>query len=407
MAASNPFTELVGNTLQSHQGNVDVSTLTSKKAVLLYFSAHWCPPCRGFTPELVKYYKSHAEKFNFEIIFVSSDKDDKQFDEYFAEMPWKALPFKDRDTKAKLSKKYKVQGIPTLVVLDAAGQLITTNGRSKVSSAPEDFPWTPKTLYQILDNGPLLQGKDGKVEVASLKEKEAVGIYFSAHWCPPCRAMTPKIVQTYNVLKSAGKAFEVIFASSDNDEHSFKEYYAEMPWLAFPWKDGRIDELSELYEVEGIPTFVVIDTKTWKTITVEGTSAVGTDPTGKDFPWHPKPLNNVDNAGGAINSDPCFIYLDSNLTDATTAHLQQVAESYVNKWNSAGSEHPLKFFWGKSGGLADRIKQFLKIEEDPVLVILNLSDGEYYKQGGAADLKVFSDTAEKFLAHQLTFTKLN
>uniref|UniRef100_A0A6B2LH52 Thioredoxin-like fold domain-containing protein n=1 Tax=Arcella intermedia TaxID=1963864 RepID=A0A6B2LH52_9EUKA len=219
--------------------------------------------------------------------------------------------------------------------------------------------------------------------------------------------MTPKIVQTYNALKSAGKAFEVIFATSDNDEHSFKEYYAEMPWLAFPWKDGRIDELSELYEVEGIPTFVVIDTKTWKTITVEGTSAVGTDPTGKDFPWHPKPLNNVDNAGGAINSDPCFIYLDSNLTDATTAHLQQVAESYVNKWNSAGSEHPLKFFWGKSGGLADRIKQFLKIEEDPVLVILNLSDGEYYKQGGAADLKVFSDTAEKFLAHQLTFTKLN
>uniref|UniRef100_A0A6B2LUQ8 protein-disulfide reductase n=1 Tax=Arcella intermedia TaxID=1963864 RepID=A0A6B2LUQ8_9EUKA len=68
--------------------------------------------------------------------------------------------------------------------------------------------------------------------------------------------MTPKIVQTYNALKSAGKAFEVIFATSDNDEHSFKEYYAEMPWLAFPWKDGRIDELSELYEVEGTPTFV-------------------------------------------------------------------------------------------------------------------------------------------------------
>lgn len=74
------------------------------KTVGLYFSAHWCPPCRGFTPKLAEFYKKHHTEKNFEIVFVSSDKNDAEFQEYYKEMPWLALPFADRGRKVSLLK---------------------------------------------------------------------------------------------------------------------------------------------------------------------------------------------------------------------------------------------------------------------------------------------------------------
>jgi len=54
---------------------------------MLYFSAHWCPPCRKFTPVLSEAYtKLKAERDDFELVFVSSDRDQEGFDEYFGEM---------------------------------------------------------------------------------------------------------------------------------------------------------------------------------------------------------------------------------------------------------------------------------------------------------------------------------
>ncbi|KAL4228826.1 hypothetical protein ACF0H5_011866 [Mactra antiquata] len=70
-----------------------------KVAIGIYFSAHWCPPCRGFTPVLAEFYKANTDKFV--CIFVSSDRDDASFKEYFNEMPWYALPFEERGAKKK------------------------------------------------------------------------------------------------------------------------------------------------------------------------------------------------------------------------------------------------------------------------------------------------------------------
>jgi nucleoredoxin len=63
-----------------------------------------------------------------------------------------------------------------------------------------------------------------QVPVAELVGK-TVALYFSAHWCGPCRGFTPELVKVYNELKEGGKAFEIVFISSDQDQETFDGYY--------------------------------------------------------------------------------------------------------------------------------------------------------------------------------------
>merc|ERR1712054_369716 len=105
--------ELLGENLKAKYGEVKTSeALAGKGAVALYFSAHWCPPCRGFTPKLAEWYSANLKSKGLEVVFISSDRDEGSFKEYFGEQPWLALPFSARGKKAALSKKYKVSGIP-------------------------------------------------------------------------------------------------------------------------------------------------------------------------------------------------------------------------------------------------------------------------------------------------------
>lgn len=93
-------------------------------------------------------------------------------------------------------------------------------------------------------------------------------VYFSAHWCPPCRAFTPKLIETYRKIKEKENAFEVIFVSSDRDEASFDDYFSSMPWMALPFGDERKQSLKRRFKVDGIPLLVAIG-PTGKTITTE------------------------------------------------------------------------------------------------------------------------------------------
>ena len=135
--ASEALYELFGDELRNARDKkVSVDALANK-TIGIYFSAHWCPPCRAFTPSLVEFHNEMTQQGKpFEIVFVSSDRSKSDMYGYMKEMdmPWLALPFGD-DHKKSLSEKYGVRGIPMLVIIDPNGELVTGNGRGDVSKS--------------------------------------------------------------------------------------------------------------------------------------------------------------------------------------------------------------------------------------------------------------------------------
>ena len=261
--------------------------------------------------------------------------------------------------------------------VDADGNLISNQGRAIVSEDADGagFPWTPKSLSETLGDS-FVDNKGNQFSRADLAGKH-IGIYFSAHWCPPCREFTPKFVEVYNKLKAEGKAFEVIFASSDEDEASFKEYFGEMPWLTLDVDaKKRKDALSRHFDVGGIPTLVILDPEL-KTITADGTSSVSRDREGADFPWYPKSLNPLTD-GGNLNELPFLLASTDGSDDEIAAAieaLQAAAEAEFTK-----ADPKLKFFYVKDPEeeLLDPIRRFAKLTEADRLVILDVQNNKKY-----------------------------
>ncbi|OIT33172.1 putative nucleoredoxin 1 [Nicotiana attenuata] len=257
------------------------------KIVGLYFSMTSFEECELFTRKLINMYdKLKAQGENFEVVMIPLDgeDDDESFKKEFASMPWYSLPLKDR-TCEKLARYFELSTLPTLVIIGTDGKTLHSN----VAEAIEEhgilaFPFTPEkfaeleqiekakreaqTLESILVTGDhdFVIGKDGeKILVSDLVGKNIL-LYFSAHWCPPCRAFTPKLKEAYEKIKAKSGPLEVIFISSDQDQASFDDYFATMPWLALPFGDERKASLSRLFKVQGIPTLVAIG-PSGKTIT--------------------------------------------------------------------------------------------------------------------------------------------
>jgi nucleoredoxin len=164
---SGPFIDILGTKLlslkmvdETHAQIVEHYTndvLSKKKVIGLYFSADWCGPCRQFTPELVNFYNKmnsrRGRENQFEIVWVSRCRDVNSFGQYFTHMNWLALPPElALGTRGQeLAAKYKVKGIPHLVLLDEVGNVITYDARNQIpkDKAGIGFPWRNPiaTLY--------------------------------------------------------------------------------------------------------------------------------------------------------------------------------------------------------------------------------------------------------------------
>lgn len=129
----------------------DTKQLGPSDVIAFYFSAHWCPPCRHFTPLLKKFVEtleSQGEK-TLKVIFVSSDKTEAEMWEYMFKDHgnWLALAYSDREGKSRLERQFQVSGIPQLVVIDQVGRHAIRDARSEVMAACSSSSTQVLTTY--------------------------------------------------------------------------------------------------------------------------------------------------------------------------------------------------------------------------------------------------------------------
>jgi nucleoredoxin len=125
---------VIGDFFTSREGELSYSDIEKCQVVGLYYTASWCPPCRTFNPVLLEFYNdvNYPDK-RFEIIQISLDQDEMAFNEFFNSMPWVAVPFTDSRIKA-LKSKFKVTGIPILLLLNKDGTLAHGTARADIQT---------------------------------------------------------------------------------------------------------------------------------------------------------------------------------------------------------------------------------------------------------------------------------
>lgn len=397
------------------QDKVAVSSMCGRHAVVgLYFSAHWCPPCRGFTPLLVDFYNSLKLKngdVKLEIVFVSWDKDVSGFWDHFSAMPWLALPFDpDKQKKSKLAKKFRVQGIPRFVLLDGeTGKTITTDGYSCLTEDPQghEFPWRRKKFMEVI-SGKLVNNRKEECDAVDHLKGKFVGLYFSAHWCPPCRAFTPELIKLAETLESSGKHIEVVFVSSDRSEESFGKYLETMPWWAVPFGDSRMDQLKTIFGVDGIPTFVILD-GTGEVITLNGRTAVNVDKDGLEFPWYPKALNPLIEGAALALNEAASLVLFTEGEEADVERAKEALDTLAREEHQKGDDQELFFFYGTENEFCDNVRDFANLEDQcPLLVILDFPEQKVYLSPETVITKeVATDFVKRYFAGTLQATPIS
>jgi len=137
-ASAEGLADILPEKLFNAKGKKVDASLLEGKYVGLYFSAHWCPPCRAFTPLLVQFRNRHLED-NFEVVFVSFDDSNTEKQNYIrnAGMEWPSIKGADSKTAKKLAQRFQVEGFPSLIVLDPTGKIVSLDGRSDVMLSPE------------------------------------------------------------------------------------------------------------------------------------------------------------------------------------------------------------------------------------------------------------------------------
>jgi thiol-disulfide isomerase/thioredoxin len=140
--------ELVGNSFLKKKGLTEKDKETTfnteecgveefkntHKYLALLFCAGWCPPCKTFLGLLKEFYSEvNIDSKQCEVLYVPLDRSEEEFRESYTTMPWLTISHSDQARIKSLKERYRVTGIPHLVIVKSDdGKLVTPSGRKDI-----------------------------------------------------------------------------------------------------------------------------------------------------------------------------------------------------------------------------------------------------------------------------------
>jgi thiol-disulfide isomerase/thioredoxin len=101
---------------------------------------------------------------------------------------------------------------------------------------------------------------DGKEIKLSDYTGKVVLLDFWASWCPPCREEMPELIKFYK--KHSDPQFEMIAVNIDNSTYNMNQFLDKLfPKPAFPIVVDNNQKIPSLFDIEAMPTTILIDKK--------------------------------------------------------------------------------------------------------------------------------------------------
>ncbi len=63
---------------------------------------------------------------------ISRDRDQAEFNEHYKELPWLALPLQEIELMVTLRNVYRIEGLPTFIIIEKSGIILNGDAREEI-----------------------------------------------------------------------------------------------------------------------------------------------------------------------------------------------------------------------------------------------------------------------------------
>ena len=107
------------------------------KPVVLFFGTTWCPSCRAEIPSYSAIYEKYARR-GLQVIYIDINEPAEKVARFAKSYSFPYRVLLDRD--GSVANDYNIVGVPTLVLIDKEGNIITISHRTSDLPLNKLFP---------------------------------------------------------------------------------------------------------------------------------------------------------------------------------------------------------------------------------------------------------------------------